>query len=150
MTWHLKDQELEKKIIAIDPEFLKRLHINQEILFSPLPSIEPSLLLTHEMLKGAPKYEFELRTKKGILGKLVFDECDLEDIPEYNPKAWNEYPKVTPPENVWMRLEIFRAEIRSQGTYRDAAIFLAGKWRNGEGVIEIREDDEVRFRLWED
>lgn len=72
MTWHLKDRELEKKIIAIDPEFLKRLHINQEILFSPLPSIEPSLLLTHEILKGAPKYEFELRTKKRHFGKTCF------------------------------------------------------------------------------
>lgn len=147
MTWHLKDQELEKKIIAIDPEFLKRLHINQEILFSPLPSIEPSLLLTHEILKGAPKYEFELRTKKGILGKLVFDECDLEDIPEYNPRAWNPYPEVTPPEGVWMRLEICPG---SEDSGRMGAKYLNGKWLLDDGAIANFGNYPARFRPWED
>ena len=27
MTWHLKDRELEKNIIAIDPEFIDKLQI---------------------------------------------------------------------------------------------------------------------------
>lgn len=140
MTWHLKDRELEKKIIAIDPEFLKRLQTNQKILFSPLPPIVPSLLPTHEILKGALKYEFELRTKKGILGKLVFNEFELEDIPEYNPHAWNEYPKVTPPQNKPLRVEF--ADKGGTKAFFDDCLreYITGKEINAP----------CRFRPWED
>lgn len=31
MTWHLKDRELEKKLIAIDTDFIERLNQNCEI-----------------------------------------------------------------------------------------------------------------------
>lgn len=29
MTWHLKDRELEKKLIAIDPEFIDKLQMTK-------------------------------------------------------------------------------------------------------------------------
>lgn len=151
MTWHLKDRELEEKIIAIDPEFLKRLHINQEILFSPLPSTSPSLSLSQlrEILKAAPKYEFELRTKKGILGKLVFDEFELEDIPEYNPHEWNNYPEVTPPEGVPMRVESKKFQNSKIVFTRECAIFRNGEWTHPEiGYPMVRKS--CRFRPWED
>lgn len=157
MTWHLKDRELEKKIIAIDPEFLKRFHINQKILFTPLPPVEPSLSLTHEILTGALKYEFELRTKKGILGKLVFDEFELEDIPEYNPKIWNDSRKVTPPENVIFMAKVYRTSLREQtGVYYKALIYKDSKWYyviNGKPSgtqMYLYEDDYVEFKSWVD
>lgn len=135
MTWHLKDRELEKKLIEICPNFLECIDF---------------AIQTKEKDTNYIYVEFDRERENDTLGfnYLYFWDDELEEVPEYNPHAWNEYPAVIPPENVWMRLEIFRTDIRSQRTYRDAAIFLAGKWRNGESVIEISEGDEVRFRSW--
>ena len=97
MTWHLKDRELEKKLIAIDCEFLDNLNdaVNEKIEeFSP-GRIEEGDLIT---LMFCRDHQIEL-------GELYFLFHELEEVAEYNPHAWNEYPKVTPPEGVPMRVE---------------------------------------------
>lgn len=72
------------------------------------------------------------------------------ECPEYNPNTWNEYPKVTPPEGVIMRVE---AGINGdRRNIKTSAIFVCGKWCEPN----IKRDPSVigswitRFRPWED
>ena len=79
---------------------------------------------------------------------LVFEEGDIEDAPEYNPKEWNNYPDVTPPEGVWMRCE---TDSDGDEIFRFGAVFSCcadgfGEWCDSEGAC-VPVD---RFRPWED
>lgn len=140
MTWHLKDRELEKKLIAIDPEFIDKL----------------------QMTKGYGNYGFYLN-----LGGYVYSgDCgvpkiqiylvpeDLEEVPEYNPKTWNDSRKVTPPENVIFMAKVYRAE--GETVLYECLIFRRSVWYrviNGKPLgiqFSLYEGDYVEFKSWED
>lgn len=143
MTWHLKDRELEKKLIAIDPEFIDKL----------------------QMTKGYGNYGFYLN-----LGGYVYSgDCgvpkiqiylvpeDLEEVPEYNPKAWNDSRKVTPPEDIVFRAKVHRARKDDGETILyECLIFRRSVWYrviNGKPLgiqFSLYEDDYVEFKSWED
>ena len=66
----------------------------------------------------------------------------------YDPDAWNNYPEVTPPEKVWMRIEMLSQDggIKT----RDVAFYKAGRWckfplDNGEVIL-----GRLRFRPWDE
>ena len=134
MTWHLKDRELEKKLIAIDPEFVDKLQIKE----------------------GCGNYGFYLDLGGcvycGDVGvpkiQVYFVQEDLEEVPEYNPKAWNEFPKVKPPYNVMMRVEthtgqgykLFYNHLGDGDFWCDPNYLLMPK---------AFSDDVTRFRPWE-
>ena len=66
----------------------------------------------------------------------------------YDPNAWNNYPEVTPPEKVWMRIEMLSQDggIKT----RDVAFYKAGRWckfplDNGEVIL-----GRLRFRPWDE
>ena len=144
MTWHLKDRELEKKLIAIDPEFIDKL----------------------QMTKGYGNYGFYLN-----LGGYVYSgDCgvpkiqiylvpeDLEEVPEYNPHAWNEYPKVIPPKNVVMRCEIYTERY---DTYtpepkggelvdRTSGVWNGHSWDFNPLNYIVHDNWTIRYRPWED
>lgn len=139
MTWHLKDRELEKKLIAIDCEFLDNLNdaVNEKIEeFSP-GRIEEGDLIT---LMFCRDHQIEL-------GELYFLFHELEEVPEYNPHAWNEYPKVKPPYNVMMRVEthtgqgykLFYNHLGDGDFWSDPNYLLMPK---------AFSDDVTRFRPW--
>lgn len=76
---------------------------------------------------------------------------EVEEVSKYNPKQWNNYPDVTPPENVPMRVEVrsswcgYKAQM-VDGQWRDMrgdAIFDGPEGAGIEGPV-------VRFRPWED
>lgn len=74
MTWHLKDRELEKKLIAIDPDFSEKLNQNCEIWDSN---------------KNGDLFEFKhftqsLTYKSKLLGDLIFSGNEIEEVHEYN------------------------------------------------------------------
>lgn len=73
---------------------------------------------------------------------------ELEIVKEYNPNDWNDYPDVTPPEGVLMRVEFeFEGILR-----RNCAIFENGAWRiteNGKASYAVTLDDVKRYRPWE-
>ena len=109
MTWHLKDRELEEKLIAIGPDFV-------------------------EKLQKAVKYYKNDSTVfvgfgSGIAGRsrliIEFRWGELEEIPKYDPSDWNEYPKVMPPEGVLMRVEFILDGILR----RNCSTFEKGAWR---------------------
>lgn len=140
MTWHLKDRELEKKLIAIDPEFIDKL----------------------QMTKGYGNYGFYLN-----LGGYVYSgDCgvpkiqiylvpeDLEEVQEYNSKAWNDSRKVTPPDDVVFRAKVYRAG--GETVLYKCLIFRRSVWYhviNGKPLciqFSLYEGDYVEFRPWED
>ena len=66
----------------------------------------------------------------------------------YDPYKWNEYSNVTPPEKVWMRIEMLSQDggIKT----RDVAFYKAGRWckfplDNGEVIL-----GRLRFRPWDE
>ena len=68
---------------------------------------------------------------------------------EYNPYGWNEYPDVTPPENVLMRIEL---EDEFKNVYHESGIFKNGLWYSEINGMPHEEHgiDVLRFRPWED
>ena len=146
MTWHLKDRELEKKLIAIDPDFIEKLNQNCE-LWDP----------NHD----GDFFEFKHFTQKLIyklklLGDLVFSGNELEYIPEYNPHTWNDSRKVNPPNDVVFRAEIHEISISGHKwvnyqclIYKDNKWFFFRDGREAERVF-LEDVEYIMYRPWED
>ena len=138
MTWHLKDRELENKL----EEFTGGNFVNS---------------LNQVIESDGIDSEFVVWVGFGrkLLGDDDSDNCllfrtdELEEVSEYNPKAWNEYPAVKPPEGVLMRVEfIFDGILR-----RNCSTFEKGAWRitkSDDPSYDITLDGVTRFRPWED
>lgn len=135
MTWHLKDRELEKKLIEIALDFVDSLNESLK-----LGEYEENSW-TYRVLFGPYEdcYKFEMH---------VYDD-ELEELPEYNPNGWNDYPKVTPPYDVMMRVEthtgqgykLFYNHLGDGDFWCDPNFLVMSK---------AFSDDVTRFRPWED
>lgn len=130
MTWHLKDRELENKLIAIDPYFSEKLNRNCEMWDSN---------------KDGDLFEFQhfmqqLTYKYKLLGEVIFSGNEIEKVPEYNPRDWNEYPKVMPPRHEPLRVEF--ADKGGTKAYFDDCL--------REYITAKRIDRPCRYRPWED
>ena len=146
MAWHLKDRELENKLIAIDYKFLDNLNdaVKEKIEEFSSDLIEEGDLIT---LMFCRDHQIEL-------GELYFLFHELEEVPEYNPKIWNDSRKVTPPEGVVFRAKVYRAE--GETVLYECLIFRRSVWYhviNGKPLgiqFSLYEGDYVEFRPWED
>ena len=85
----------------------------------------------------------------------VYDD-ELEEVPEYNPKIWNDSRKVTQPGNVIFMAKVYRTSLCEQiGVYYKALIYKDSKWYyviNGESSdtqMYLYEGDYVEFKAWE-
>lgn len=78
---------------------------------------------------------------------LVIPASCLEVIEEYDPKKWNKFPKVTPPEGVWMRVETRDA---CGGVVRDVFMYANGAWRRSAYAYPQNEIKAARFRPWDE
>lgn len=139
MTWHLKDRELEKKLIAIDCEFLDNLNDAVKEKIEEFSCLEEGDLITFMFCRDS---QIEL-------GKLYFLFSELEEVLEYNPKAWNEFSKVKPPYNVMMRVETYFG----QGYKLSYNHFIDGDFWCDPNCILMSgafSDSVTRFRPWED
>ena len=143
MTWHLKDRELEKKLIGIDPDFVESLNESLKL------GEHEENSWTYEILFGPYEgcYKFEMH---------VYDD-ELEDVPEYNPKAWNDSRTVTPPEDVIFMAKVYRTYLWEETrVYYKALIYRDSKWYhviNGElsgTQMSLDEGEYVEFKPWED
>ena len=135
MTWHLKDRELEKKLIAIDPEFIDKLQRKEGYGNYGFYLDLGGCVYCGDV--GVPKIQIYLVPE------------DLEEVPEYNPKIWNEFPKVKPPYNVMMRVETYTG----QGYKLFYAHFKDGdSWSDPNHLLmsEAFSDGVTRFRPWSD
>lgn len=89
-------------------------------------------------------------------------EDEIEEVPEYDPTKWNEWPDVTPPVEVPMRCEIWIEETPKGAIFKGIVFLLTclkwdgSAWRNcRDGVSSLDEMFEgeikrLRFRPWVD
>lgn len=135
MSNHLKDRELERKL-------------------NELSGGEFSRILNEEAdTKYGDCISFVIH-KNADIELSVFIRPEAIEI-EYNPNGWNEFPAVTPPEGVLMRVECFSLIFRK--LCRTCAIFCNGQWfveLAGEADTEFPLENTMikvkRFRPWDE
>lgn len=72
-----------------------------------------------------------------------------EEVHEYNPHEWNDFPEVEPPEGVLMRVECLNG-MKACAKYR---LFIeGGSWCdvNGGAWPEAYSQSVARFRSWDE
>lgn len=136
MTWHLKDRELEKKLIKTCPNFIERIE---------------DAIQTKEKDTDYIYVEFDREREGDTLGfnYLYFWDDELEEVDEYNPHDWNEFPRVKPPYNVMMRVETYFG----QGYKLSYNHFKDGDfWCDPNSILMsgVFSDSVKRFRPWSD
>lgn len=108
---------------------------------------------------------FELAHDSRILISIEVTPDMVDEIQEYNPKKWNVWPDVTPPEGVFMRAETESGEkMCAVWISNDKMPKAWNKWRNESGgawatvltgvdeIIDYQFEDGffIRFRPWDD
>lgn len=132
MTWHLKDRELEKKLIAIDPKFVSRLdRVTKDALEFEGKGI---------LVAGVEAVE--------VLFALDFSITELEEVEDYNPHGWNEYPKITPPYDVMMRIDLAKKTYGLKGFYRHSEEGDCWCFADGSTLPTYLSEKINRFRPW--
>ena len=126
--YELKDKDKQAKFLAVFPDFLTA-------LTNAMNHREPDARWVNVQ---SGEYEYSVSVYPG----------EVEVFAEYDPYKWNEYPNVTPPEKVWMRIEMLSQDggIKT----RDVAFYKAGRWckfplDNGEVIL-----GRLRFRPWDE
>ena len=137
MTWHLKDRTLESVLEKYsDGNFVKALNFAIERDW-----IDAANVVT---------VEFDRKfLSRGYTNDFSFRTDELEDISEYNPNDWNEYPKVTPPFDKDMRVELDDG-LRYCARYHKFSDGCFWVGTNGTCFPKYLNDKVVRFRPWED
>lgn len=146
MKYRLKDRELQRKLDeATDGEFSRRLQNDRErmdgmILIGCMGMIEDRRRHNHTKLQRMT---------------LCFATDEIEEVREYDPRAWNDYSKVNPPEGVLMRVECHdgsKACAQLRFFEREGFCRPEGLWCDIDGTPwPIADSDAVvRFRPWDD
>lgn len=128
MTWHLKDRELEKKLIEVCPNFFNELNLS----LSGVPD-------GHKFGFVYVEFHRQFGDNRWVKSKLAFFDREVEYVQDYNPKAWNEYPKVIPPRHEPLRVE-FADKSGTKAFFDDCL---------REYVTAKRIDRPCRYRPWE-
>ena len=141
MTWHLKDRLLEKQLTKIVPNLSN---------------------LIEKALEEQPCESYVGLQFNRVVDGRILEDCrlwfykwELEEIKNYAPNNWNEYPAVKPPENTIFRVEIETDEdfTRCLGRTKDSQIlFIYESYEGWINVDSFKEDKRkiIRFRPWED
>lgn len=146
MTWHLKDRFLEEGLCERYPDFLTALNNAAEL------SVGCNFVAV----------EFNSQLSNGDIHEnhLVFEPDELKEIYEYNPRSWNKYPEVEPPDDELMRFD-------GWDTYGNRYIGAAACWNGVWSIPKISPEveaqkkyfgcamqvidfDHGKFRPWED
>lgn len=140
MKYRLKDRELQEKLDAISGgDFSKRLQ-------------DPA-----KSEKGFAVAYGDFPEINGLRHLSLFLADEIEEVPEYDPKAWNEWPDEEPPQDTLLRIEVI-TERFGEGTpepsggkvrCRGCATYRRGFWMLGE-KITVKPRETVRFRPWDD
>ena len=144
MIYRLKDRALQNHLDAIsNGDFSHRLQTElQDIRGNGTTDAD------YRIFFGFMSGRAELVNRFSML---LYDH-EIEAIQEYNPDDWNNYPEVTPPEGVLMRVEV---EYPEGDVLRQCAIFEDGIWWNEENgnpnanEVEYLSAKVKRFRPWE-
>lgn len=152
--YHLKDKEKEK--------LLSQLCKNQNAFLEALQLEARRIIETNE--RDIIFVSFgDLPSVDEYTARLTRD--DIIQINEYNPKIWNNFLKVVPPENVPLRLEVLRkVEVDRPYSYAVSRYCYCAIWDGRHffvadiniPAIQIDQDElankriEVYFKAWDD
>ena len=101
MKYRLKNKELQKQLDEIsNGDFSQKLETEARRRFVGLLNREIVSVYYGDFDALANRFS------------AIFEIDEVEEIPEYNPGKWNEWPDVTPPVEVPMRCEIWIEERR--------------------------------------
>ena len=117
--YRLKDRDLQAKLDELT---------NGEFSASLKGNIEPTDYYRRFNVDGI-----------GVISVMLNSSC-LEERFDYDPRSWNPFPEVTPPEGVLMRVEELDGTCCA-GAYIDGGWHIDG--RDDLGCVK-------RFRPWED
>ena len=137
MKCELKDKVLHQRLDRLsDGDFSKRLN---ELT---LDGFSPDLAFSVKFGKTVGNYCHRFLT--------VFQVKEILIHEEYDASKWNSYPKVVPPENVPLRIEIRRASDNHQTVQRLCAQYVGSSWYTDDvRPIFINQGDDVQFTSWE-
>lgn len=140
MRFRLKDRELQKKLDEISKGDLSdALEVCSAAVASALKRGKPTTI----WFGVQPQLSLEI----------TYDM--LEEVREYDPRAWNDYSKVNPPEGVLMRVECHdgsKACAQLRFFEREGFCRPEGLWCDIDGTPwPIADSDAVvHFRPWDD
>ena len=137
MKYELKNKLLQEQLNSLsDGDFIKRL--NEQTL----DGCSPDLAFSVKFGKTVGNYCHRFLT--------VFQVKEILFHEEYDASKWNSYPKVVPPENVPLRIEIRRASDNHQTVQRLCAQYVGSGWYTDDvRPIFINQGDDVQFKSWE-
>lgn len=140
MKYRLKDRGLQKKLDEISKGDLSdALEVCSAVVASALKRGKPTTI----WFGVQPLLSLEITSDM------------LEEVREYDPRAWNDYLKVNPPEGVLMRVECHdgsKACAQLRFFEREGFCRPEGLWCDIDGTPwPIADSDAVvRFRPWDD
>lgn len=124
MKYRLKDRELQRKLDELsDGDFSARLHKERELIKDSFQK-EPRL---HVLWFG----------EGSQFSAALYDDM-LEEVREYDPTKWNNYPEVEPPEGVWMRVEW------RDGVVKHLAVARYEAWGGGKQFVWVSDKRIIR------
>lgn len=139
--YRLKDRELQKKLEALDPEFGETFSFKAKLAFTD-PENKDHL--------------FDVIVNFGAIAqntlcsqfRFVCSSRDIESYEVYDPNNWNNFPEITPPYDIPMRIELDTG-IGYKSWFHEFP--EGGSWcyGNGTAMAKVITDSVVRFRPWE-
>ncbi len=139
--YRLKNKELQKKLDALSEvhQFSGRLQTACERQFRDLFNHVLVEFGRVAVLNGSDTFTHVFYIPKS----------DIEEYEGYNPKKWNKFPEVEPPEDVWMRCVMTDIHHNNR-IVRVGAKFSAGAWRDHEGVAFEPRFRVDKFKPWDE
>lgn len=124
MKYRLKDRVLQQKLDELsDGDFSARLHKERELIKDSFKK-EPRL---HALWFG-----------EGSQFSAALYADMLEEVREYDPHGWNDFPEVEPPEGVWMRVEW------REGVVKHLAVARYEAWGGGKEFLWVSDKRIIR------
>lgn len=109
--------------------------LTEEVINSKLKQIKEEILSLKERAPFTGDFNLKIR----------FQDKDWEPVKEYDPNNWNNFPEVTPPKDIWMRVEGLKEDFGCKARWDGE------HWRSG--LHQYSSDsivtDVVCFRPWE-
>jgi|GEM_PF-374979 hypothetical protein len=149
MKYRLKDKELQRKLDEIsNGDFSVQLQKVSDDMLSSItgPSVNfggLARVVDDRFRNLAPRFSFR------------FHKDEVEEVPQYDPTKWNEWPDVEPPRNKLLRTEILTERIDwytpeprgGQSRFKGSGIFDGKEWYFYDATTR-KEGETVRFRPW--
>lgn len=141
MKWRLKDRALEKKLNELsDGEFSENLCKQNSGHFISCFGDHLCFAIQNECVnKAFWQYRFAV----------FFSADEVEEVPEYKPDDWNEFPTVDPPLDVLMRVELSNG-MKYGAIFKRFGNEYSWCYSDGRPMYESFTESVTRFRPWED